>query len=107
MNKRYDLLDEIRDHLFYSTELRSQVLCGFSDDALQKTFEKILDYYGISNLELGGAHGHISKVLYMNKEFSNYDSVAGYFHVHINTLNMYRQKYNKLAKELIAKALWK
>ena len=105
MRKRYDLLEEIGDRLSDGAALRSPVLDSFNDEALQRLLNKQLDYYEINDLETGDFHGKIFKALYVDKEFSSYDSIAGYFNLHAYTLDRYRQRYNRLAEKLLQRKL--
>lgn len=101
MNKRSDLLDEIKNYLCNEKELKREILRGISKDYLNKMLRILADYYKISDLETGNAHGKIFEVLYINTSNLKYDDIATQFSIHIYSLDRYRVKYNKLALKLI------
>ena len=88
MNKRIDLLDKMKK-LINDPECRS-----FMDN--------ICTYYEINDIETGAQHGKIFRALYLDKGNSSYDEIANRFYINVYTLDRYRQKYNNLARKLIA-----
>lgn len=91
MKKRTDLLDCMSGRIESSAfeELQADV---------KKTLQMMQKYYELYDLENGDMHGQIFKTLYIDGDYSEYDEVARRYHLHIYTLDRYRQRYNKLAK---------
>ncbi len=100
MNKREDLLDAISERI--NKKIYKKCLSGISDESLLSLLYALLRYYEVNDYETSNIHSKIFKALYIDNISQSYDEVAKAFNIHVYTLDRYRQRYNKLAKEMIA-----
>lgn len=101
MKKRDDLLDAISKRIYKKTY--NKCLSGVSDESLLSLLNSLLRYYEVNDYETSNVHGQIFKVLYVDNVGQSYDEVAKSFNIHVYTLDRYRQRYNKLAKNMLVK----
>jgi hypothetical protein len=104
MHKRYDLLDELRECYRNGTEFRRDGVAVLTKDRVEAFLLKLKEYYEMNDLDTERVlHGKIFPALYIDGDFESYDKAAGIFHVHINTLDRYRQRYVRLAESIFRK----
>lgn len=105
MNKRNDLLNVIARRNYRETSPFDGTLCRLNEEALHAILESMAKYYEINDIETSDNHSRIFKTLYLDNKRLSYDEVAEMYHIHVYTLDRYRQRYNRLAEKFVAEAI--
>lgn len=90
MNKRKDILDEIRYKYLHSKDVGCEMF-----------LRMMLDYYVKNDLVTGDHLAPIFYSLYMSPESTTFDNIVYKYSIGLSTLNRYRKNFNKLAVKLL------
>ena len=105
MNRRTDLLGAISGREYIKAGSPFGYLNRLGEKALSDILGRMLAYYKVNDYETSNDLADIFATLYIDEADLSYDRVAEKYHIHVYTLDRYRQRYNRLAAKFVAEEM--